>query len=187
MQTTSPIDLPLPVGGGYHRPYTADKPESQADIRMLHTLPYCDLFEAIAEVLFPENEITLNNGTKTKIKARDIRADRYLLFRATWDPVFGTNLQLALMDLTDSCVNLHSGQHFVQLTSTKRAEFIELLSQGKLNPWQSLRRNVDPATDQRVLFDTIYKAITGGLFGEPGYGGNYRGIGWYYCNFTLLP
>lgn len=187
MPTLPPSDLPLPTRGGFHRPYIADRPEINEDPKLLHTLAYCDLIEAIAEVLFPENELKRKDGSTVVIKARDVRGDRYVLFRATWDPVFGSNLQLALMDFTTECEAINHGKHFVLLDAATRLTFMESLSRGNLTPWTSARRNADPVLDQKALFEILYRAITGALFGEPGYGGNYRGLGWYYANFNSIP
>ena len=183
----TPSHLPLPVGGGFHRPYKADRPETGEDPRLLCTLPYCDLIELLAETMFPENVVVDSAGAQVPILARDVRVDRYAVFRATWDPEFGAKLQAALLDFSDGCVENHLGEHFAALDAGLRAAFVDSLSKGSLAMWSSRRRNANPADDQRLLFGILHKFVIGGMFGEPGYGGNYRGIGWFYSNFTPIP
>lgn len=182
-----PSHLPLPVGGGFHRPYKADRPETGEDPRLLCTLPYCDLIELLAETMFPENVVVDPGGVQVPIMARDVRIDRYAVFRAAWDQEFGINLQLALLDFSEGCGENHPGQHFATLDAAARTAFVGSLSKGSLATWSIGRRNANPADDQRLLFGVLHKFVIGGMFGDPCYGGNYRGLGWFYSNFTPIP
>jgi hypothetical protein len=179
----NPTHIELPTGGGYHRPYQADPPDTGTDVRSIHSLPYCDLIEAITEILFPENTVKTDQGEAVVIKTRDVRVDRYILFRAVWESDFAATMQRSLADFTDMCRANWTDRHFVLLTAMEQQSFLDMISKGTCPVWTSRARSSNAAEDQTRLFAFLHTTITGGMLGEPGYGGNYRGIGWYYSNF----
>lgn len=152
-------------------------PDLEADPRNLFSLPYVECIEAIADRLFPEKSVTLPDGTARMLRASDARIDRYVLFRATWTPDFAKTLQLALRDLNEACIE-REGTHFARLSSQQQDAVLSLLEREELSDteWRVLR-------SQRDAFRAVYDAVCEGFFGEPGYGGNLEGIGWFYSNF----
>lgn len=147
----------------------------------LYTLPYSELIDALADTLFPPNHIELEASRAHELRASDARVDRYIHFRAAWQPSFGARLQLALRDLTQASLNRFERRHFVVLTQAQRDEITAALQAGKipLTQWTTLR-------PQAEAFGTIYDAICCGLMAEPGYGGNANGLGWFYTRFMTL-
>lgn len=158
-----------------------DCPDLAENPLNLFTLPYSELIEALADTLFPPNQVTSRNGRQHLLKASDARVDRHVHFRAAWQPPFGAKVQLALRDLTDACVRRHAGRHFAVLTEPERAAILTELQKGALPPshWATLR-------PQAEAFATIHDAVSCGLIAEPGYGGNAHGIGWFYTRFMTL-
>ena len=90
-----------------------DCPEVGEIPQLLFTLAYSELIEAIADVLFPPNEITAADGSRILVKASQLRPDRHIHFRAVWQPEFGQRLQLALRDLTDASLQAYSISAFL--------------------------------------------------------------------------
>lgn len=160
----------------YHRPLPKnnppDEPALTIDPRNLFTLPYVQLIEAISLRLFPPNATI--SGTPNPL---DSRIDRYILFKATWIPKFGVDLQIALRDFAAS-VRTRESSHFAPLADDKKDALLHALEDGSFSnsEWSVLR-------SQSAAFKTIFDAICEGFFSEPGYGGNYLGQGWAYSNF----
>lgn len=167
-----------------HRVYpegrSPDPPVLDGDPRNLFSLPYVECIEAIADRLFPEKSVTLADGTMRLLRASDARIDRYVLFRATWTPAFAKTLQLALRDFNEACIE-REGAHFARLSVQQQDTVLVILESGKFadTEWRVLRSQLD-------AFKAIYDAVCEGFFGEPGYGGNLGGIGWFYSNFKPI-
>jgi hypothetical protein len=158
-----------------------DCPDLAENPLNLFTLPYSELIEALADALFPPNQVASRNGRQHLLKASDARVDRHIHFRAAWQPPFGVRVQLALRDLTDACLKRYKGRHFAVLTEQERVAVLNDLQKGALPPaqWATLRPQVE-------AFTAIYEAVSCGLIAEPGYGGNAHGIGWFYTRFMTL-
>jgi hypothetical protein len=165
---------------GFHRPVPAgifsDPPEMNEEMLYLFTLPYIQLVEVLADVLFPPRATSLD-GVTGLLRASDARIDRYVLFKSAWQPEFGKRFQLALRDLTEFCVRLES-THYANLSIERQVAILEGLEQDMLPGWTGTN-----GRSAKRCFETIYDTISEGFFGEPGYGGNHDGIGWEYSNF----
>jgi hypothetical protein len=165
----------------FHRPMPPglypDPPDLDTNPLNLFTLPYMELIESIADRLFPENSVIGSDGKAHSLKASAARIDRYILFRAAWSRQFGERLQLALRDFSAAVMARHRA-HFAALPQSDQIALLEVL-EGEdftVDEWVVLRT-------QRDAFSTIYDAVCEGFFGEPGYGGNFGELGWYYSNF----
>ncbi|TIL65616.1 gluconate 2-dehydrogenase subunit 3 family protein [Mesorhizobium sp.] len=169
-----PFHRDLPAGP------SPDAPDLAPDPRNLFSLPYMACVEALADRLFLEKVVTLDDGSMRQLRAADARIDRYVLFRATWTPAFGERLHLALRDFNAACIE-REGSHFANLSASTQDALLAALEKGDFSQseWSVLH-------SQRDAFRTIYDAVCEGLFGEPGYGGNHGGIGWYYSNFKPI-
>lgn len=156
-----------------------DAPDLGEQSLNLFTLPYVQLVEALADIFYPPNSVMTSRGPRL-IRASNARVDRYILFRAAWQPEWGKALQLALRDLSAACLARHS-LPFVKLDDAKRNELVSLLEKGGLasTEWLAPR-------PQRSAFSLLKDAVMGGLMAEPGYGGNAGGLGWAYTNFYRL-
>lgn len=175
-----------PKGHSFSRPAShgplGDPPDLSEDPRNLYTLPYMVLLEAIADCLFPPNRVVAKDGREYELHASAARVDRFVLFRAAWEPSFGIRLQLALRDFTDACINEHGNHgHFVLLSTERQTALLTELERGEIPPehWSASR-------GQRQTHSVLYDAVSSGLFAEPGYGGNHNGLGWYYSNFMVI-
>ena len=164
----------------FHRPLPdglyPDAPDTGEDILNLFTLPYSQLIETLCDILFPPRRVTVA-GLERTMRASEARIDRYIHFRAVWQPEFGKRIQLALRDLADHCARRET-THFANLTPARQEAVLEALEVDELPGW--------PGTGDRSArrtFQTIFEAVSEGLLGEPGYGGNDRGLGWQYSNF----
>lgn len=169
----------------FHRPIvdgpTLDPPDLEENPLNLYTLPYMELVESVAECFYPPNEVTATDGRKYLLKVSDARVDRYILFRAAWEEPFRRELQLALRDLTEACLLRLGGKHFAHLSTTEQTDILTTLEEGKFsNSEWTVNRS------QKQAFKTIFEAVSCGLMADPGYGGNHRGIGWYYTNFMTV-
>lgn len=164
----------------FHRPLPLglypDPPDLIENPTNLYTLPYIELIEAISSILFPARRVTVN-GHKRIMLARDARIDRYMMFRAAWQPAFGVRIQLALRDIAEFCSRCERS-HFANLPPPRQQAILEALEIDKLADWTGTGER-----SAKRCFEILYDAITEGFFGEPGYGGNDRGIGWQYSNF----
>lgn len=158
-----------------------DCPQLGENPLFLFTLAYSQLIEAIADTLFPPNPIKDANGAEHLFKASEARIDRHIHYRAAWQRDFGSALQLALRDLTDTSIKLSGGNHFALLPENSRSSLLTDLQKGKLPPsqWLSPRSQIES-------FNLIYEAISCGLLSDPGYGGNYQDIGWLYTSFMSV-
>jgi hypothetical protein len=165
---------PLPKGRFPDPPDLGEKPLN------LFSLPYVQLIEALSDVLYPPNTVTDRLGGQHLVRASDARVDRYVLFRSAWDPGFGARVQLALRDLAAAADARHS-DHFANLDEASQARLLIDLEAGKLTQaeWLSPR-------EQKDQFALLFQTVTDGFFGEPGYGGNHEGRGWYYANFVQM-
>ena len=161
---------PLPSGLYPDPPDLGEKPIN------LFTLPYVELIDALANTLFPPRRVVVGGRERT-MNARDARIDRYVMFRAAWQPDFGVRLQLSLRDLAEFCSRCER-THFAKLPPARQQAILEMLEVDQLPGWSGIGQR-----SAKRCFDIIYDAITEGLLGEPGYGGNDRGIGWQYSNF----
>lgn len=146
---------------------------------LLFTLAYCELIDFVADTLFPPNSYVVGNGKSLPTVASLARPNRYIHCRAAWQPDFGKGIQLALRDLSATSWAVH-GKPFVQLDISQRTEMISSLKDGLFPPaaWTTTR-------SQKDAFLTIHDAIAAGVFADPGYGGNYDGVGWRYAQFIL--
>lgn len=163
----------------YHLPFTQETPSLTEDRRNLFTRAYVDLIEAIATELFPDTQIETDKNTYT-LSAASARVDRYILFRTIWDDSFGNKFQKYLLYLSISCMDNNNEKHFVQLTAEERCKFLTALQETKLAVWRF------EDVGQKEIFSEVFDAISDGMFADPGYGGNYRGIGWYYSRFMPI-
>lgn len=157
-----------------------DAPSLIDDPRILFTLPYAKLIDALSNTLFPSNTVETSGGRVIEIQASDARIDRFVFFRAVWDTNFGAQFLKALQGFANLVVAKHS-THFLHLKQEERVEFLKLLEKGRLTDLHQY-----PAAYQKRIFRELHSAIAEGLFSEPGYGGNANGIGWYYSNFMTL-
>jgi len=176
------------LGGGgmsdvrdhFHRPLPAglypDAPDLGENPTNLFTLPYVELIDALASVMFPPRRVTVGGSDRT-MHVRDARIDRYVMFRAAWQPDFGVRIQLALRDLAEFCARCEPS-HFAKLPLARQEAILEALEVDKLSGWSGTGER-----SAKRCFEILYDAITEGLLGEPGYGGNDRGFGWQYSNF----
>jgi hypothetical protein len=164
----------------FHRPLPPglypDPPDLGENSINLFTLPYIELIDALANVLFPPRQVSVGGRERT-MRVRDARVDRYVMFRATWQPDFGVRIQLALRDLSEFCARCERS-HFANLPLARQQAILEALEIDKLQGWSETGER-----SAKRCFEIVYDAITEGLFGEPGYGGNDRGLGWQYSNF----
>lgn len=164
----------------FHRPATLglylDQPVIEEDPLYLFTLPYMQLIGVLADVLFPPRKCVREKGDEV-IRASDARVDRYVLFRSAWQPDFGMQVQLALLDLTEFCIRQETS-HFATLSLERQTEILEGLETGELRNWTGVGNR-----SATRCFEVIYGAVIEGFFGEPGYGGNDHGLGWHYSNF----
>ena len=158
-----------------------DPPAIDDNIKNLFTLPYAKLIDVISNILFPPNTIETTNGGTIKLLASDARIDRFIYFRSVWDVEFGEETYFAFRDLTQLSIAFQS-IHFLGLSVDQQVGFIEKLEKGEIPPNSTL---IDESR-QKNIFRTIHSAITEGLFSEPGYGGNDKGLGWYYSNYMSL-
>lgn len=168
----------------HHRPLPKgrypDPPDLGENPLNLFTLPYVQLIETLSDVLYPPNEVTDATGRPHVVRASEARIDRYVLFRSAWEPSFGARVQLALRDLAAAADARH-GRHFSNLDPADQARLLSDLEADRLTPheWMSPR-------GQREQFAILFQTVTDGFFGEPGYGGNHEGRGWYYSNFMKM-
>lgn len=156
-----------------------DPPDLHEDPKNLFTLPYVELIDSLTNILFPSRQLVVHGNDRT-IRASNARVDRYILFRAAWQPEFGIRIQLALRDLSDFCARFESS-HFVILQAARQEAILERLETNSIPGWTGIG---DRAANK--CFDLLYETISEGLFGEPGYGGNDSGLGWQYSNFMPL-
>ena len=136
------------------------------------------MIESLASILFPRNTIHTKNGP-LQISALDARIDRYILFRARWEPEeFGSTLYYCLRSVGIASENLYFGRTFSSLSNLQKVSFLEKLSQEEIpvEAWPD-------GLAQKVVFAKIHRAISEGLLADPGYGGNADGLGWTYSNF----
>lgn len=180
-------DLPPPRRSkSFHRPIpnvaNLDSPDLTENPLNLYTLPYIEMIESIAGCFYPPNEVTATDRSKYLIKATDARIDRYILFRGAWEESFRTNLQLALRDLTETCQKVYGGKHFSNLSNSEQNNILEKLEKGDFNESEWVQK----IRLQKDAFKVIYEAISAGLISDPGYGGNWHGVGWYYTNFMTI-
>jgi hypothetical protein len=173
-----------PIDSAWNVASHAQSPELRAEPRLLFTVAYSELVVSIADTLFPTSRVRNVGGAQRTISAEDVRPERYVHFRAAWDAVFARETQELLLDLSMGCASAHAGQSFVTLDAAERERFLRRLSVGLLQPWDCLRRAPYPDQDQVALFRGVYNVVIAGMFAEPGYGGNAKGLGWTYANFT---
>lgn len=167
----------------FHRPLPPglypDPPDLGENPLNLFTLPYMQLVETLTDVLFPPRNSLVDNE-QVLIRASAARVDRYILFRAAWQPDFAKRFQLALRDLSAATFGLE-GTHFANLRPARQEAILEALELKALARWDA------PAgREQDKCFTIIYDAISEGLLGEPGYGGNDAGLGWQYSSFMPI-
>lgn len=162
---------PVPQGQFLNTPDLSENPLN------LFTLPYVELIEALADSFFPPNTVVDGSGGTHVLHASAARVDRYILFRAAWEPPFGIEIQLALRDVAAACVARHK-KGFVDLSATERRFLLEDLEKEALSSteWPQAR-------PQDRAFRLIQRALVEGFLGDPGYGGNQNGMGWYYTHF----
>jgi hypothetical protein len=165
---------------------TSPPPDLDEDPRLLFTLAYSELIESLASTLFPPNEIVTGCGEVLRICPGELRPDRYVHFRAAWQPSFGVLAQISLRDLSAMSQRAFAGRHFAELGAADREGFLRRMSVGLVSTWTIVRRSPYPDEDQKALFSFLYDMILAALFGEPGYGGNHQGLGWVYANFRDL-
>lgn len=168
----------------FHRPLPPglypDAPDLGENPLNLYTLAYIHLVETLADVLFPPRSALLN-GEQVVIRASAAKVDRYVLFRAAWQPEFGKNFQLALRDLSAATIS-KDGTHFANLPPARQEAILEAMEAGGLQDhWDA-----PPGREPAKCFTLIYDTITEGLLGEPGYGGNDAGLGWQYSGFMPI-
>lgn len=158
-----------------------DCPELGESPLFLFTMAYSELIDAIADTLFPPNQVVDRKGAPHLLKASEARIDRHVHFRAAWQPSFGSRVQLALRDLTQACLSRFGDRHFAIATDAERAEILTELQKGALPPaeWAIARA-------QKEAFSTIYEAVSCGLLADPGYGGNLNATGWFYTGFMTI-
>ncbi|WP_169054461.1 gluconate 2-dehydrogenase subunit 3 family protein [Nitratireductor sp. XY-223] len=149
-------------------------------MRYLFSMPFIGLIDAIADTLFPPNTVKSLKGADHTIVASDAMVHRYILFRATWQPDWGKDIHTALRLFSSVC-DLHFGSIFPLLTEAQQKEALSMLEDRKYSDtdWNS-------KVDQRRAFNQIREGVAEGLFAEPGYGGNFNGLGWYYSNFMVI-
>lgn len=159
----------------------SDCPDLGENPLLLFTLAYSELIEAIADTLFPPNEVVDSKGKAHILKASTCRIDRHIHFRAVWQPPFGIRIQLALRDLTEACTKRFGGCHFAIAKESERLDIFTQLQAGALPPaqWTTTRSQTD-------TFNSIYEGVSCGLLTDPGYGGNAQAIGWYYTRFMTI-
>lgn len=171
----------------YHRvlprvSHHLDTPSRTEDPLNLFTLPYMELLEAIAETLFPPNQVKDVQGDMHILRASDARVDRYVMFRSAWDHDFHHTIQLALLDITNLCFKRHNNS-FVHLTDQQKEGILRDIENGQVS---DVEWPLPPPRTAEITFELIYYAVLGGLLGEPGYGGNAQQLGWYYVNFKKI-
>lgn len=153
-----------------------DSPSLEANHLNLYSLPFVQALESIALVLFPPNRPA---AAECIISPLDARVDRYILFRAAWQPEeFGKPLHASLRSFFHAIQAIHAGVPFPSLSPLQQEGLIERLQNGEIpdDSWPD-------GPSQQDVFNTIYNAISEGFFADPGYGGNLDGLGWVYSNF----
>lgn len=176
---------PVPkVQKPYHRKlknsYAADSPSTETDPRYLFSLPFVELIDGVADILFPPNTIVSSKGVTYTIVASNAAIHRYVLFRAVWQKDWGVDIHEALR-LFAMASERHFEKAFLLLETRSKKEALSMLEDREYdhNIWNS-------ELDQRSAFNTIHSAVKEGFFSEPGYGGNRGGLGWYYSNFMQI-
>ena len=160
---------------------SSDCPNLEENPLLLFTLAYSELIEALADTLFPPNEVRDSRGVRHLLSASSSRIDRHIHFRAAWQPPFGIRIQLALRDLTEACTKRFDGRHFALVKKSDQIEILTELQKGSLpsSQWATTRPQVD-------AFSSIYEAVSCGLLADPGYGGNAHAVGWFYTRFMTI-
>ena len=168
----------------YHRPLPnpemVDRPSLEDDSKMLFTIQYVVLIRNIADCMFPPNTVTTDAGNKVTISASDALIERYVFFRSVWQPEWGQRIHLVLKQLTTSCIAKY-GDHFSVLD-----ESVKTLCLADLEKENYTKTEWPYQDRQKQAFNLIQQTMTEGFFGEPGYGGNDSGLGWYYSNFLTI-
>jgi hypothetical protein len=139
------------------------------------------LIDAVADTLFPPNDVSDTRGVVHVLRASTCRIDRHIHFRAVWQPPFGVRIQLALRDLTGACTRRFDGRHFAVAKDSEQRDILTQLQKGALPPSQWATRR-----PQGDAFNSIYEAVSCGLLADPGYGGNAEAVGWFYTRFMTI-
>lgn len=181
---TSARDFRTPSQKPFHRKLNnelgIDPPSDVDDPRYLFSMPFVVFIDGIADVLFPPNVVKSIQGIDHEIVASEASIDRYIMFRAVWQPNWGKDVHRALR-LFAKVVESKFGKTFLLLDSAQKIEALTMLENRKF-----ATKDWDSDVDQRRAFNQIREAISEGFFSEPGYGGNRAGLGWYYSNFMMI-